>query len=288
MLPGQMRGAASLGYLLARTSDTLADSATIPQEDRRGFLEQFRASVAGIQAMPRWPAFLINSVPNANERKLLEISAEMITWLDQLPAGETRLVREVVETIISGQLLDLRRFADADPANPIALASDEAFEDYAWRVAGCVGAFWTRLGFLTMGNRFSISTPTDLLERGITYGKALQVVNILRDVAADLALGRCYLPVNNPQDRDEILECHARWLAQTDTWLKEGRRYSATLKSRRLRAATVLPAMIASQTLESMRRATWEQLQTRIKVPRSVVYRSILRAYMSTPSTLSP
>ncbi len=282
-----MRGAASLGYLLARTSDTLADSAKIPQDDRQGFLEQFRAGVAGTRAVPRWPVALLNSVPDASERRLLEASADTLAWLDKLPAGEALLVREVVEIIISGQTLDLVRFSAADRANPVALSNDEALEDYAWRVAGCVGAFWTKLGFLTMGNGFSISTPADLLERGIAYGKALQLVNILRDVAADLALGRCYLPVGNPHDRDEILKSHARWLERASAWLKEGTRYSSTLSSRRLRAATVLPAMIAAKTLESMKGATWEQLQTRIKVPRRVVYASIFRAYTGAPSKMS-
>ena len=34
LLPGPMRGAASLGYLLARTSDTLADTAAAPVDAR--------------------------------------------------------------------------------------------------------------------------------------------------------------------------------------------------------------------------------------------------------------
>ena len=30
--------------------------------------------------------------------------------------------------------------------------------------------------------------------RGVRFGKALQMTNVLRDVPADLASGRCYLP----------------------------------------------------------------------------------------------
>ncbi|MES2660893.1 MAG: squalene/phytoene synthase family protein [Verrucomicrobiota bacterium] len=287
MLPLPMRGAASLGYLLARTSDTLADSAMVPHEARLQFLDQFGAAVSGNRDVPRWPVSLLNSVPDGHERKLLEGSGDLIEWLRRLPAGEAVLVREVVEIIISGQRLDLERFARTSREHPVALPDDAALEDYAWRVAGCVGAFWTKLGFLTLGDRFSISTEADLLERGIAFGKGLQLVNILRDVGEDLANGRCYLPVSNPHDHAEILACHARWLTRATEWVREGERYAATLKSRRLRAATALPALLAKKTLESLAGATWERLQTRIKVPRSFVYRSLFRALTSAPGTMS-
>ena len=282
LLPGPMRGAASLGYLLARTSDTLADTAAAPVDSRRQWLDQFRAAVAGKSEAPRWPVSLRNAVPDPRERHLLECSGEIFTWLRKLPAGEAVLVREVLEIIAGGQTLDLERFANASRENPVALRDDAELEDYAWRVAGCVGAFWTKLGFLTLGGRFSTAPEAELLERGIAYGKGLQLVNILRDLAADLASGRCYLPVADPHDSRALLDCHARWLTRADEWLGEGGSYAATLRSRRLRAATALPALIGRATLEPLRGATWEVLQTRLKVPRSVVYRSLLRAFFMT------
>lgn len=282
-----MRGAASLGYLLARASDTLADAATAPHGVKVEFLNQFCGAVAGERESPRWPVALLNSVPDAREKKLLEACADLIRWLEKLPAGEAALVREVVAIIISGQKLDLDRFAHASREHPVPLPDDAALEDYTWQVAGCVGAFWTKLGFLTMSDRFSISTEPDLLERGVAYGKGLQLVNILRDVAEDLSIGRCYLPVADPLDTAALLTCHGRWLNTTKSRVKEGERYAATLLSRRLRAATVLPALIARESLETLERATWEQLQTRIKVRRSFVYRSLFRAFISPPDSMS-
>ena len=105
-------------------------------------------------------------------------------------------------------------------------------------------------------------------------------MNILRDLAADLATGRCYLPVADPRDSRELRDCHAKWLARTDEWLAEGQNYARTLRSRRLRAATVLPALIARKTLDPLRGATWETLQTRAKVPRKVVYQCLIRAFL--------
>ena len=281
LLPRPMRGAASLGYLLARTSDTLADTAAAPLDARVNCLDQFRRAVADKSAAPRWPVAILNAIPDLRERHLLESSGEIFTGLNRLPQGEADLVREVLDIIVSGQTLDLERFALASREHPVALQDDAALEDYAWRVAGCVGAFWTKLGFLTLGERFSGSPAPELLARGIAYGKGLQLVNILRDLAADLASGRCYLPVADPRDPRELRDCHARWLLRADGWLAKGEDYAKTLPSRRLRAATLLPALIARKTLEPLRGATWEVLQTRTKVPRKAVYQCLIRAFLS-------
>jgi farnesyl-diphosphate farnesyltransferase len=278
LLPAPMRGAASLGYLLARTSDTLADSADTPQAVRLAALEAFALAVATMATAPRWPDGLLDTVADPAERILLKNTANLLVWLRALPAGEAALIREVVAIIISGQQLDLERFAAATPQQPIALPDDAALEDYAWRVAGCVGEFWTRLGFHTLGTCFSRGDREVLLDQGRAYGKGLQLVNILRDVPADLQAGRCYLPVADPADPAALLTCHGRWLEQADQWIGAGLSYALTLPSRRLRAATHLPALLAAETLDLLRGATWESLQTRIKVPRSRVYALLLRA----------
>lgn len=279
MLPRRMREAASLGYLLARTSDTLADTAAAPLESRQLGLERFARCLAGGGEAPDWPPPVVDAVMDARERLLLERSADLFGWLGRLPAGEAALVREVVAIITGGQKLDLERFAGADGAHRVALADDAALEDYAWRVAGCVGAFWTKLGFLTMEGRFSNAPVSGLVEQGIRYGKGLQLVNILRDLPRDLANGRCYLPVADPHDAACLLEEHGRWLERATEWIGAGFSYAECLRSRRLRVATVLPAMIARETLERLRGADWQALEARVKVPRSCVYLALLRAF---------
>lgn len=283
LLPGPMRGAASLGYLLARTSDTLADNAALPVEERQRCLDQFRRCVSGEACFEPWSAAVLNAVPDARERQLLETSEAILNWLRILPEGEAVLVQEVLEIIISGQEFDLQCFAHATGEHPVALKDDAELEDYAWRVAGSVGAFWTKLGFLTLGGKFSKSTEAELLGKGIAYGKGLQLVNILRDLAADLAVGRCYLPVANPSDPAEVLACHAGWLDRAERWLDEGEKYAATLRPRMLFAATVLPARLARKTLIPLRGATWMELQRRNKIPRSEVYGSMFRALLRSP-----
>ena len=278
LLPAPMRRGASLGYLLARTSDTIADTTGVSVAERLELLAAYGAAVEGQGKLPIWPKdLLVTAEPK--EMILLERGEEVLAGLRDLPEAEKRVVREVVEIIISGQRLDLERFAGASGEHPVALASDAELEDYTWRVAGCVGAFWTKLGFLTLGESYSTASEEELLRRGIAYGKGLQLVNILRDLPRDLASGRCYLPVDPLGTKAELLSSHARWLKQAQSWIAQGEIYADTLPLRRLRAATVLPAWLAEETLAKLEGASWETLEQRVKVPRRQVYRLLWDAW---------
>lgn len=281
LLPAPMRGAASLAYLLARTSDTLADAENVPVALRLSSLEKYSRALDGAEPAPEWPASVVDALADPRERDLLKASVALFDWLARLPDAETKLVREVASVIIGGQRLDLERFGTAGAARPVALTSDEELEDYAWRVAGCVGAFWTRLGFLTMGDGFSKTPQDTLIARGIAYGKGLQLVNILRDMPADLTAGRCYLPLADPGDAEKLQAARAGWIERARCWIDEGFSYSACLIPRRLRAASVLPAMIARETLDLLQAAGPEAMRSRIKVPRKTVYLAMLGAMIA-------
>ncbi len=278
LLPPQMRDAASLGYLIARTSDTLADTAEIPAELRLRFLAEFSHALSTSGPSPIWPAEISRSLEDPRERVLMESTTGLFSWLARVPVGEAQLIREVAATIISGQMLDLERFGAADESHLVSLKNDAELEDYAWRVAGCVGVFWTKLGLLTLGERFSTMDVEWLTARASAYGKGLQLVNILRDLSADLKNGRCYLPLAEPNDSQCLIAERNRWLERASGWVAEGFAYSESLVSLRLRAASVLPAMLAMETLDALRRSP---MDVRVKIPRSFVYSSVVRAFVS-------
>ena len=60
-------------------------------------------------------------------------------------------------------------------------------------MAGCVGEFWTDV-HVAHRPRLAGWEPAAMRARGVRFGKALQMTNVLRDVPSDLASGRCYLP----------------------------------------------------------------------------------------------
>lgn len=278
LLPAPMRRPAGIAYLLARTSDTIADSASLPAAERLLLLADFYQQVSGVgELVPSSPA-LIAATPDPREKLLLGCQAEILAALRTLTAEQVSLIREVVGIIISGQQLDIERFRGAGKLTALSNAGE--LDDYTWRVAGCVGAFWTKLGFETLGERFSKSDPVALIADGIEYGKGLQLVNVLRDLPKDLREGRCYLPVSDPADCAELMAAFSKWRATALAKMDSGLRYSSALRSKRLRIASALPAMIGSETLRRMEGAEFADLEAGIKVPRRQVYSLMLRAFL--------
>jgi farnesyl-diphosphate farnesyltransferase len=279
MLPKPMRPATGTGYLLARASDTLADTAAVPVDDRLELLDGFADELKGKGGGWRRDGLkaFIRCQSHEGERALLERLDDCFAELAALDALQADAVRKTVGTIISGQRLDLVRFDEAGKENPRALKSEEELEDYCYRVAGCVGGFWTRIGLLTLGNRFSDAAPDDLDALGVRYGMGLQLLNILRDLPEDLVQGRCYLPLADPLDTAALLNSRREWLEHAGVWLESGCRYSSRLKMRRLRAASVLPALIGQDTLRLIQAEP--AMQAKVKVSRQVVRKAIWHAW---------
>ncbi|MFQ9834952.1 MAG: hypothetical protein ACLRZQ_09850 [Akkermansia muciniphila] len=99
----------------------------------------------------------------------------------------------------------------------------------------------------------------------------LQLVNILRDREEDLARGRSYLPA--PDDRP--------WLDRAERWLKEGVFYAESLRNRRLRFSTVLPAWLGLDTLELLQRADRRHPSSgKVKIARGDVYFRMWKAFL--------
>ena len=281
LLPAPMRRPAGIAYLLARTSDTIADSASVPASDRLALLDQMALQVSGVGVFASFPTELIKATPDPREKILLERFGEILSALDGMESGVLAHIREVIAIIISGQKLDLERFQSGDPAAAVPLATEADLEDYTWRVAGCVGAFWTKLGFETLGDGFSKTPPDQLLSLGTDFGKGLQLVNILRDLPQDLRMGRCYLPVADPADQQELMRHFQKWLAVASRRMDHGIEYSSRLRSKRLRMASSLPAMIGRETLAQLDGANWETLEAGVKIPRRRVYSLMLRSLVT-------
>jgi hypothetical protein len=51
------------------------------------------------------------------------------------------------------------------------------------------------------------------------------------------------------------------------------------LNTRRLQVASVMPAMIARETLGLMKNASWDALKAGVKVPRIRVYAMLIKAF---------
>ena len=291
MLPAQLREPVALGYLLARTTDTVADTSGIDRNVRIDTLQKLAAAVQGgapREAIVDLAAAFVPRQQNAAERMLVEALPETLQRLDQVAAADRADIREVLTKINRGQMLDLERFAGGQLR---ALATAAELDEYTYLVAGSVGEFWTRLCFRHVRN-FTHRDQTEMLALAKRYGMGLQLINVLRDAGADLRAGRCYFPEEQLGSRGmspaDILRDPPRfepiyrtWIDKAEAGVAAGMEYSAAIRSRRVRAATLLPALIGHRTLALLRDAGATALERTIKVSRAEVRRMTLRAFCS-------
>ncbi|BDS05008.1 farnesyl-diphosphate farnesyltransferase [Oceaniferula spumae] len=300
LLPKAMREPISLGYLLARASDTLADTTELDPELRADLLGGFQEVLHGADRAPwleRIQSEVIPKQQHEGEKCLLENLAGVFAWLDtliadsgqptevehyaapgerlSLGARQHAAILTVMGHILRGQSLDIQRF---ELRNDFRFTLDSELEEYCYLVAGCVGEFWTEIGFISLGN-FAKVEAGKLNRWGANYGKGLQLINILRDLPNDLKAGRCYLPSVDPSDHSALMNESDRWRQRARDYLKDGMAYADALTLRRTRMATALPGLIGERTLDLMDAADWSTLSAGVKVSRKEVYRCAWEAF---------
>ena len=156
-LPPEKRRAIEAVYAFARRGDDIVDSGLSPAEAAAG-LEQYRRTLAACFAEP----------PARFAEPELQALAHAIRLF--------RIPRQPFDDLVLGLEMDLRG------------ASYQTFDDlclYCYRVASTIGLICIEI----FGYR-NPRTP----EYAVDLGKALQVVNIVRDVQRDAQQGRIYIP----------------------------------------------------------------------------------------------
>src|SRR5437870_3738629 len=130
VLPGKIRPQIGLAYLLARTTDTIADTHLIPVDHRLTALHGLRERILGTSEQPLDLGEVVRQQGLPAERALLERIEASLSLLRNLSATDRQLVRDVLAAITSGQELDLRRFAGTSAERMVSLRTDAELEDY--------------------------------------------------------------------------------------------------------------------------------------------------------------
>lgn len=286
-LPVQLREPIALAYLLARATDSVADTSGISVPVRIETLKMFSDGIQGKASRDVVVDLIASFVPlqeNMSERQLLESLPDCLSWLNQMEQADRNDIRGVLEKITHGQMLDLQRFDNSQEIRALGTAAD--LDEYTYLVAGCVGEFWTRLCFRHVRN-FARLSEDEMLALGRRYGMALQLINVLRDAGSDLRAGRCYFPeyelnaahLNASQilsEPERLQPIYRAWLEKAKAGLECGIQYSHAIENRRVRAATILPALIGARTLALLEEAGAGALQRTTKVSRREVRWMIL------------
>jgi farnesyl-diphosphate farnesyltransferase len=297
VLPAAVRPQIGLAYLLARATDTIADTELVPLDQRLDALQKLRERILGQSSAPlNFGEFAVEQVSPV-EKALLEKIGDGLALLQHFSAADQKLIRDVLTTITSGQELDLRRFEKTSADRIVALETAAELDDYTYRVAGCVGEFWTKICRAHLFPHARLDEKQFIAD-GIRFGKGLQLVNILRDLPADLKRGRCYLPMEklepaklfpeillSPANVAKFLPLYHRYLDEAESHLRAGWTYTNTLPfgQFRVRLACAWPVLIGVKTIEKLRAASVIELRQHVKVSRGEVRGLLLRSTLASP-----
>jgi farnesyl-diphosphate farnesyltransferase len=284
-LPSGVRKQMGLLYLLARIADTIADSNSGTTEELLETLESYNDRAQGLSDSMPDMSDLAKYQKNPAEARLLSRAEEPIQLLFELPERDREIIRTCLGIIVGGQSLDLQRFG-AGKGNVITpLRNYDELDDYAYRVAGSVGEFWTSM---SLEHQFKVNRETEkkLFEKGVRFGKALQLINILRDIPEDLRLGRCYIPLDQleshglvpedlkePGNMEKFRELFDQLLDRADEHLDSAIEYIEMLpySQFRLRGACMLPVLIGQRTISLLREDNVLDGENRVKISRDEI-----------------
>ena len=291
VLPKPMQKPVGIAYLLARAADSITDSDKIVREVRGQYLVNMLnlMSHQNLDETQNFSRKLAPLMSDPGEKKLMLCLAGVVNNYYLLETSDKTEVLSVVTTLIKGMQMDLAVFYQQDQIT--ALKDQSSLEEYTYLVAGCVGEFWTKtaINHLPSLSHWQADTQTKM---GIEFGKALQLTNILRDIAKDARLGRCYLPASALKEHQlttkQLLDKqndhlfrpiidHQLTLALAYFKSAENYLMSTPRTEIRLRLASIWPILIGLKTLELIaNKENFLDQNHTIKVKRNWVYRMLI------------
>jgi farnesyl-diphosphate farnesyltransferase len=263
LLPEPTRREVTVAYLLFRIADTFEDGTSWAPARRVKALGELRELITGAprpEEAARRSRDWLDEPPGEGHRGYLELLAETPFVLQELwslrPEAQDA-IRHHLKRTVEGMSRFLSR---ARGPGRLQLRSLDDLSEYCYVVAGIVGELLTELYLLGFPDLDSVSAPLRLRAR--CFGEGLQLVNILKDSAADVEEGRSFLPpaVTRAQVFDR---------ARQD--LEAAAEYTEILQQARAPKGVVafnaLPVLLARATLDRV-----EEAGPGAKVPRPQVY----------------
>ena len=249
-LDGETRRAMTLGYLLLCISDTFEDAAPWDRERRVAALFRFADMVTAFVDGPTAAAedslaaqvqSWLADPPTAHEGYL-----ELLRATDEVLAAYAALdpaARSVIGVHVRRTTLGMAYFVKrADRSGEFRLHGITELRDYCYVVAGIVGEMMTEV--LLLGASLE-PIAEGLRRRGPAYGEGLQLVNVLKDSAADAEEGRTF--VSSAGDREQAFAVARQGLVLDGEYVILLQRAGAPAKHQR---ATALPVRLALAALE--------------------------------------
>lgn len=250
-----------VAYLLCRMADTFEDSDVVSVEVRCALLNSFCEALCEGASHTHF----VDQAKRAfghlddDESKLVRESASV---LDLFHTALATRERDVLRRWVSEMARGMISYVARSTKMPVVLADLADLEQYCYYVAGTVGGLLTDL-FELYEPEIDSGRALALRERAASFGRGLQLVNIVKDLAKDHLRGWQFLPQQmcnfdpadllNPERQDRVLSAHAALCSHAQSDLREALSYTLHLPpTSSARRFCAFPLLMARATLRDV------------------------------------
>jgi farnesyl-diphosphate farnesyltransferase len=272
--------------------DTAVDSSSAGRTEKKRFLDLVSSIGPGFDpaAGAAAAAAFLPGVKHKGERELLGSMGSVFQEALRLDGPDLADLRAAVAGVAAGMETDLSSFEGGTPGNPRALPDDDSLLRYCDLIGGKPGLFWAGLYLRRLRLSFPEASGLPSAIDGGMIGSALQVTNILKDAAADLAMGRCYFPsadlsahgltpadLRDPASMRKLRPVVSKWIAWAVDQLDICETFVASVPKSELgmRAAVIWPVYWAMDTLLEVAKANILDPRARPRISKKRVYSTI-------------
>ena len=192
MLPKKLNVPVTVAYLLCRIADTIEDESSISSEEKQKLLHHYAHLFSANHPENNKIFFSrVKNIPEHSEdvvllKNLPRVLAVYHSFSDEV---QKRIGKWVVE-----MSLGMMKYAQSGESRKYQfLKSVKELDEYTYYVAGTVGHMLTSL-FEYFSQKITPAVKSKLELFSESFGKGLQMVNIIRDMTADLRRGQSYIP----------------------------------------------------------------------------------------------
>ena len=194
MLPKGLSLQVTVAYLLCRIADTVEDSAELSIKEKKDMLDSYADIFRDLENQATYIDHFMTMVPrlpqkSADDELVHNLRKVHDVFITFSPIMRKHIARWVIEMSQGmgkyAQSALKRRFTFLNTMNEL--------DEYTYYVAGTVGYLLTEL-FSYYSNRITPAIKSKLEGLAESFGKGLQLVNIIRDMKNDLLRGQSYIP----------------------------------------------------------------------------------------------
>jgi farnesyl-diphosphate farnesyltransferase len=295
ILPGDLRRAVLVGYLLCRIADTIEDDGASTAERRQELLARFLECFGDPDKAERFAAEASDIHADASYLELMRGTKLVFALHRSLPKSSAAIVEKWTRELTLG----MSEFVGRYPSG-IRIQTMPEYRRYCYYVAGTVGHLLTDLWYCH-SRQVKKADYERLLVNCEAFGEALQTINILKDIAWDIEHeNSAYIPEDLLRARGSSHQTilHGDWRVQNREALvalvqlakedihKSLDYFNAIPKMAvQIRLFCLLPILFAVATLREIERST-AMLQSggAVKISRAEVRSLILAGSVSTIS----